>query len=736
MRGLSLFVFLCAMHWGGVAVANTKPVADAGTKQKVLPGSPVLLDGSQSFDTDGDSITYSWEQLSGPSIGLGTADFPQLNFTAPDVTVKTRLVFRLTVTDDQGKRGRDRVAVVVDPRGSRPQANAGEDFAVSSGATVILDGSASTDPDNDIERFAWKQLNGVPVDLQDADTVRAVFVAPDVTETTVLRFRLRVFDVRQRHRADFISVTVEPDAGTEAPGQPVDVSVSAGDASLLVSWNAPQTGGLVQSYNICVAESAIADPATCAGGTLLLAQRSEALIEGLTNCTEHFVYVIAVNSAGSNFAASSAEPQAPAGLEYIATTDFFQQAANNRIHNLDLSADGRYVVFDTYSSLVAEDTVANSQDVYLRDRVSNSLTLISVGNVGSGGSKPSISRDGRYIAFESRVAFVANDANNVSDIYVLDRTDGSLTLVSATQNGMAGDAASYEPSIVSHGDSYKLAFISEAEDLTTNTLVTRARQLHIYDDNTGNMKVVIVGGIDGTDRPDLAYDPKMSADGNHVLFNHLIYQGMGTIQTGNGPVSTAFYDTFAYVYDEGAGVSPVSGLQQPLGYQPRATVSGDISADGRYVTFASASSTLVGDDVNAEGDIFLVDRNTGIHTLISRSPLGVVGNEQSGPELAASISDDGRYIAYASIASNLVDGDTNGEWDTFVYDRNLERSYIVSLADNGTQGNDRSAWSVISPDGSVVAFNSEAENLVTGDVNGVTDIFIADSNATGCPVLQ
>jgi len=152
-----------------------------------------------------------------------------------------------------------------------------------------------------------------------------------------------------------------------------------------------------------------------------------------------------------------------------------------------------------------------------------------------------------------------------------------------------------------------------------------------------------------------------------------------------------------------------------------------ISDDGRYVAFESEASNLVPGDTNGGGDVFVHDRQTGATTRVSVSSTGEQANDSSG---AAAISGDGRYVAFYSYASNLVAGDTNGMVDIFVHDRQTGSTTRVSVDSSGTEANgnsDDNYFAVsISGDGRFVAFISEASNLVANDTNGVNDIFVHD----------
>ena len=151
--------------------------------------------------------------------------------------------------------------------------------------------------------------------------------------------------------------------------------------------------------------------------------------------------------------------------------------------------------------------------------------------------------------------------------------------------------------------------------------------------------------------------------------------------------------------------------------------SSSISADGRYVAFQSYADNLVPGDTNEQPDIFVRDRQTGTTERVNVAADGTQANDYS---YSSSISADGRYVAFSSRASNLVPDDTNEQWDIFVRDRQTGTTERVSVAADGTQANSNSWYPSISADGSHVAFQSDASNLVPGDKNDLEDIFVRD----------
>ena len=147
-----------------------------------------------------------------------------------------------------------------------------------------------------------------------------------------------------------------------------------------------------------------------------------------------------------------------------------------------------------------------------------------------------------------------------------------------------------------------------------------------------------------------------------------------------------------------------------------------VSADGRYVVFVSRASNLVPNDTNQALDVFVRDR------LTQRTERVSVGNghQANGRSFNPDITDDGRYVVFSSVASNLVRHDTNRTEDVFVRDRRLDRTSRVSVSGHGAQGNSFSFDGDISANGLFVAFESGASNLVPGDTNDSTDIFLRD----------
>jgi Tol biopolymer transport system component len=150
-----------------------------------------------------------------------------------------------------------------------------------------------------------------------------------------------------------------------------------------------------------------------------------------------------------------------------------------------------------------------------------------------------------------------------------------------------------------------------------------------------------------------------------------------------------------------------------------------ISADGRYVAFASDATNIVQGDTNGYRDVFEYDRETGKTMRASVASDGT--QTDNGTQVfALAISSDGKYVAFASLATTLIPEDTNKVWDIFVHDRDKGETTRVSVSSEGLQADAGSYGVSISADGRYVAFGSNATNLVPEDTNNVMDIFVHD----------
>ncbi|RPI29577.1 MAG: hypothetical protein EHM61_01085 [Acidobacteria bacterium] len=201
------------------STTNSAPVANAGPDLSVASGVSVNLRGSGT-DANGDPLTFAWTQTSGASVTLSGANTATASFTSPTVTANTTLSFRLTVRDGKGGTGTDDVKVTVTPptsgTNSNPIVNAGPDRYVLSGSAVTCYGSGS-DPNGDPITFAWHQVIGTTVVLNNAISPTMSFVAPKVTSDSTLKFRLWVKDNRGGSARDDVVIKVTTNSSLVSP---------------------------------------------------------------------------------------------------------------------------------------------------------------------------------------------------------------------------------------------------------------------------------------------------------------------------------------------------------------------------------------------------------------------------------------------------------------------------------------------------------------------------------------
>ncbi|MCB2088827.1 MAG: autotransporter domain-containing protein [Sphingomonadaceae bacterium] len=189
--------------------ANVGPTANAGADQSVTGNSTVTLDGSASVDGDGDTLTYQWVQTAGPAVTLSSATAASPSFTAPAANGSTQtLSFELVVSDGVTSSVADSVDITI-LANSPPVANAGADQGpIDSGQTVTLDGTGSSDPDNDTLSYTWTQLSGTPVTLTNATSANPGFTAPLVNGNEDLVFQLVVSDGQADSAPDTVTIGI------------------------------------------------------------------------------------------------------------------------------------------------------------------------------------------------------------------------------------------------------------------------------------------------------------------------------------------------------------------------------------------------------------------------------------------------------------------------------------------------------------------------------------------------
>ena len=343
------------------------------------------------------------------------------------------------------------------------------------------------------------------------------------------------------------------------------------------------------------------------------------------------------------------------------------------------------------------------------------------------------SADRRFVAFASDATnLVKGDTNGLRDVFVRDRHLGRTERVSVATGGAQAHGTSSSPTI--SADGLYVAFELDADDLVPGD-TNKYPDIFLRDRATGETERVSVGPhgrqarfscVDGCNG---SFDPSISANGRFVAFSSdAINLVPGSLVGGCGE---EFCSDNVFVRDRKKGRTELISVPYS-GSNDLPSIGPVITPDGRFVAFISAASNLVQGDTSGgcrpEGagcdwDVFVRDREHGTTERVSISTKGAQANASS---FLSGISDDGRLVAFESDATNLVPGDSNGTTDVFVRDRKNGTTERVSVGPNGKQANAGSHGGFVSADGRYVVFSSDATNLVPGDTNGHADIFVRD----------
>lgn len=400
---------------------------------------------------------------------------------------------------------------------------------------------------------------------------------------------------------------------------------------------------------------------------------------------------------------------APGDLMRISVASSGEQASG-RSYGGQISGNGRYVAFASDArNLIVGDT-NNVEDVFVKDRQTGATIRVSLASGtgaqanGDSGGTLAISSDGRYVAFESSATnLVVTDTNGESDIFVRDLQAGITTLMSVDSSGV--QANYYSDNVSISADGRMIAFHSEATNLVSGD-TNNLGDIFVRDRQTGQTRRVSV-------------------------------------------------DSMGFEANGGSNAA-------------------DISDDGRYVAFSSGATNLVAGDTNGKRDIFVYDLQTGSTTRVS---INTSGEQADGGGSSPSISGDGRYVVFLSDSGNLDPraNDYRGKDLVYLYDHQIGQTTLASVASDGSiltvglfdqptisrngrlaafpfydkgdnngimniwvrdfqtgasikaeGGNSSSSGPSLSADGSIVSFSSSASNLVSGDTNGATDVFVRE----------
>ncbi len=392
--------------------------------------------------------------------------------------------------------------------------------------------------------------------------------------------------------------------------------------------------------------------------------------------------------------------------------------------NARFSVDGTKIVFESMADNLAPDSVQPVSNIFVKDLVDQSFTLVSSdgeGEAANGNSyHASMSADGTTVVFESDADnLVFDDSNIQRDVFVKNITSGAITVISLsnTGSGETADGDSYGASFSPDGKA--VLFTSNADDIVSGDN-NGANDIFLKTTGSGQARLISTDS-DGNQADFSSSGAVFSADGTKVGFQ----SDATNLVTGD---SNGKSDVFLknLISDETILVS--SDRHGQIGNGASSDIS--LSRNGRYALFTSSATNLVAHDTNGVADVFLKDLSSGQVRLVSSNANGVQGDDSSSN---AVFSPDGTLVAFVSFADNLLAGDNNGASDIFV--KNLLTGAItqISLAGFGANSDESSQTVSFSPDGRNVIFQSIADNLTPGIANGASNIFVAAIDASPQP---
>lgn len=393
-------------------------------------------------------------------------------------------------------------------------------------------------------------------------------------------------------------------------------------------------------------------------------------------------------------------------------------------HSFDpfISDDGRYVLFGSNANnLVANDT-NSATDVFVRDVLFQTTERVSLSNAGlqAQGSSHAvgISSDGRYALFESSANnLVAGDSNAAVDLFLRDRTLGTTSRVNIAWNGAEANARVYDGRM--SFDSAYAVFASTATNLVVDD-ADGVMDIFIRDRNSNTTELVTYTDAGSKITRGSCRFPSVNDNGRIVAFacsgtaDELVpndNNGKSDVFVRNRLGATTARVSVSSTGEEGDGDSSL-----PF-----------ISGNSRYVVFQSYATNLVANDTNARIDIFVFDRQTNTTRRVSVSSSG---EQSNGDSIFPVITNDGRYVAFLSLATNLVSGARKyvGNYNVYLHDMQTGSTVLVNTSSSGDEDNTVFDNEVMAPavnsSGTHIAYVSQGSTLVNGDTNSFWDVFL------------
>lgn len=444
------------------------------------------------------------------------------------------------------------------------------------------------------------------------------------------------------------------------------------------------------------------------------------------------ILVVVENDLGDDFAAF----QLTVEEVFSPTFERLSVSASGAQGNLEsqrpsVSDDGTRVTFESAASNLVPDDMPDDvvpdtnerTDVFLADRTAGTITRLNLSATDAQPDvpslRPAISGDGAFVAFQSfSDIFASDDDNNTSDIFLVEVATGDITLVSRNTAGDVGSGGSVDASV--NRDGTRIAFASAAPNLVDNDTNGMA-DIFVRDRETGTTVRVSVH-TDGTEADFSSSAPVISRDGRWVAFASLATNLVDNDTNGDTD-PTDGEDVFLHDLDNGTTirVSVATSGAQGDARSRRPAIGG---SDNELIAFVSEATTLAPlEDFDGLDDVYVHDRTTSVTTLVSFDADNTLSATAASSN--PSVSEDGLFIAFESDATNLTETtDDNAARDVFIRDMTAQTNFLISQNDDGVIGDNESFSPKLNADATVLVMESKAENFAASDTNMFSDIFL------------
>ncbi len=510
----------------------------------------------------------------------------------------------------------------------------------------------------------------------------------------------------------FFQFNIKNDSNTDATEVLLDIDYNP-RLGLLDSKNNPDFHfvSAISENGSCNEHESIKNRLTCSLNDLAPYEEANITLEmNIENVGELniFANTYALELDGNyldNFNLTSVNVSTANAAQYVTPLEFdsyVNDIEDYSYYKPQLSMNGDYVTFYTNAPLT-ENTDESYPNIYTVDRYNNIIELISLPSEGfsnletaNGGSTlPKITDDGELVVFISHASnLVANDTNNVNDIFAHNRITKETYRVSVSNTGEESNALSSGADISANGRF--IVFHSLADNLVEND-DNNYNDIFIHDTLTRTISSIESKESDVGELANIL-SPSISGDGRYIAF------------VANTTSEKTYY---IFLYDQ---------VTQQI-----KKISLTELSDGQTLTNASAPE--ISD--NAKFIYYVLNQNiyrfnveTDETELVTQ---GIDSNIGNGSSLSPSVSANGRFALYSSSSSNLVENDTNDLYDIFVYDAETKETAMVNFGVGGYQAKGNSYHCAISPDGTTISFSSIAHNLTFYDDNDVYDIFFVEN---------